>query len=361
MGYETYYVNVTNSRTSYTGFNDVTIARPKFIYFQATGLRPNTRHFVFFDKTNVTNYVNTSAGTINDFNNLSRGDPKRNPGEKYINETGFPTDLGGPTSQIFSDAEGKIDGVFYLQSNSTINFPTGKRTLTVLDISVYNIDASGSYCSGYFTIDGGIENYSVSYYTSQEARTRYVPDPPPDPDPPVDPGPTDNTVVVDPDPEPEVDPTNVDTSIGVKATSNEPKYMITGNERYQNINGMGTIFKTNPITGIPEVIIKSETLGEILGEEMIGYGTGRIASNGANLAVGDAIVKAGFGGLKGYSTTNVLVTETNGEAYAGVGPDAAFKLVYTGNDNKFDHDWIDQFSGEDRFVGESATANPYFK
>jgi len=348
MGTETYYVSVTNSRSNYTGFNDVTIARPKFIYFQATGLRPNARHFVFFDKVNVTNYVNTSIGTINDFNNLSRNDPKRNPGEKYINETGFPTALGGPTASIFSDDEGKIDGVFYLQSNSTTNFPTGTRILSVLDISTYAPDAATSYCSGQFTIDGGIENYSVSYYTTQEARTRYVADPAPDPDPPSNNG--SSTPVVNPagagastDPDPVV-------------SKKEPKYLITGDERYQNINGIGYLFKTDPTTGAVAIVHKSETLGEILGEEKIGYGTGRITSSGVNLGVGDALVNAGFGGLDGMSTTNILASASGGlGAVVPTGGDTAFKLDPAGGG------WVDQFSGESLFtnVGKNGI-NSYF-
>lgn len=171
---ETYTYDVEQSSTDFAGFDDITVCRPKFIYFKVTGLRPNTRHFAFLDTTNVTNYINTSIATINDFKNLSRNDRKRNPGELYVNETGFPTALGGPTGSIFSDAEGKIEGVFYLQSNATVNFPAGTRKLAFIDISVLNPEVALSYANGVYSANGGIENYNVNYYTVTKTGTRSV-------------------------------------------------------------------------------------------------------------------------------------------------------------------------------------------
>jgi len=154
---------VTRSRVNFTGFDDATIARPKFIYFKVIGLRPQDRHFFYFDGVNVTNYVNTDEA-VDDFYGLPRNSNKRNPGDKYITETGFPTELGGPTAEIFSDTNGTIEGVFYLQSNDDLNFPTGNREFTVLNISEYDIAGSTSTSTEIFTIDGGIENYETEYY-----------------------------------------------------------------------------------------------------------------------------------------------------------------------------------------------------
>jgi len=173
-GTESYTYYVTKSRSVYTGFDDITIARPKFIYFRVSGLRPNERHFFFFDNINVTNYVNTSAVTANDFYNLSKNDPQRNPGEKYVNETGFPTELGGPTSEIYSDDTGTIEGVFYLQSNDALSFPAGTRNFTVLDISKFAPAQSTSQATQEFTSDGGIEDYRIDYYRVARTGTRQV-------------------------------------------------------------------------------------------------------------------------------------------------------------------------------------------
>ena len=162
--------NVTKYRTSYTGFSDATICRPKFIFFRVTGLRPNTRHFAFFDKVNVTNYINVDLYNYDTRAGLDRNSLLRNPGEKYRGETGFPADFGGPSSVMRSDDAGTIEGCFYLQSNNSINFPTGNRQLVFLDISSYKPNEAISYAVASFTADGGIENYLLSRY---QKRVRY--------------------------------------------------------------------------------------------------------------------------------------------------------------------------------------------
>ena len=137
---ESYSYWETKSKEVYEGFEDIHIARPFFIYFKIEGLRPNTRHFFFFDSKNVTSYINTDAVNVDDYYNLPRNDPRRAPGEKYTSETGFPTELGGPTSEIYSSEQGAIEGVFYLQSNDTLSFPAGKRLFSCVDVSVLNLE-----------------------------------------------------------------------------------------------------------------------------------------------------------------------------------------------------------------------------
>ena len=192
MGYETRYGTesytyyVTRSRRVFTGFEDATRARAKFIFFKCEGLTPNTRHFFFFDNKNVTNYVSTdSVNAPDDYYTLPRNSPKRNPGRKYKDETGFPTEFGGPTSEIYSDDEGKIEGLFYLQSNNNFFFPAGTRTFTAIDISVLDLENAISKSQQQFIIDGGIERYATEYYKVKKTGTRsysyqvYVADPEP--------------------------------------------------------------------------------------------------------------------------------------------------------------------------------------
>lgn len=172
-GSETYTYYVTNSRRVFTGFEDATRARAKFIFFKCEGLTPNTRHFFFFDNKNVTNYISTdSVNAPDDYYTLPRNDPKRSPGRQFVNETGFPTKYGGPTSEIYSDDTGKIEGLFYLQSNNDFYFPTGTRTLTAIDISVLNLENAISKTQQQFVIDGGIERYKMDYYRVAKTGTR---------------------------------------------------------------------------------------------------------------------------------------------------------------------------------------------
>lgn len=199
-GSESYTYYVTKSKRVFTGFEDATRARAKFIFFKCEGLTPNTRHFFFFDNKNVTNYISTdSVNAPDDYYTLPRNDPKRSPGRKFVNETGFPTVYGGPTSEIYSDDTGKIEGLFYLQSNNNFYFPTGTRTLTAIDISVLNLENAISKTQQQFVIDGGVERYRMDYYRVAKTGTRsysynvWVADPEP-PKKPIEEGPVETEV-----------------------------------------------------------------------------------------------------------------------------------------------------------------------
>ena len=92
-GTRTAYRTAYETREQEIGFDRIPVIRPNFTYFSFTGLRPNTPHWIFFDGKNVTNWVNTSYNAA-DYNNLQRNDPIRNPGEKYVDSTSFPSALG---------------------------------------------------------------------------------------------------------------------------------------------------------------------------------------------------------------------------------------------------------------------------
>lgn len=154
------------------GYEPIPICRPRFIYFKFTGLRPSTRHFFFCDGVNVSNYVNTSSTVINNFNNGQKASTGQSTiwtdvGERYVNETGFPTDLGGPTSPLVSDVNGTLEGVFYLQRNTTLSFETGQLTLNVCDLSSNNYEEAISYASTTYIASGVIKyRYTDLYNTT---------------------------------------------------------------------------------------------------------------------------------------------------------------------------------------------------
>lgn len=155
----------TGQRTS--GYELITVQRPKIIYFEFEGLRPNIAHWIFFDSRDVTGYCNTSY-SLDDYNTSSKNSSFREPGERYLNETGFPTELGGPTgTPLYSDSEGKLNGFFYIQSNETLNFPTSANGLNfiAIDISTINRDDALSYAATKFYSAGQYEYwYSYTYY-----------------------------------------------------------------------------------------------------------------------------------------------------------------------------------------------------
>ena len=186
MPYVTKYKNVT--KTNDLGYDEINIHRPKFIYFEFTGLRPGIPHWVFFGGIEVTKFCNTSYSKT-DYRSASGTSVLKAPGEKFVSASQFPSDSGlaysGPTAQggssapLYSSSNGVLKGVFYLQSNSDFSWPlsaTGKELLAI-DISSPNKDQSYSYGAALFKGLGQYQNYYET--TAREAYKEWV-DPPRD-------------------------------------------------------------------------------------------------------------------------------------------------------------------------------------
>ena len=94
------------------------------VYFKATSLRRNTKHFAFFGDQSIADYIREET-----FQRWStRGDQA---GNTYRNTTSHPD---GATALI-SDSNGEISGSFIVPSNSALKFQTGSRTFKIRDIS----------------------------------------------------------------------------------------------------------------------------------------------------------------------------------------------------------------------------------
>lgn len=186
MPYETRYRDI--QKTGELGYDSIPLHRPKFIYFEFTGLRPNVPHWVFFGGIEVTKFCNTSYSK-SDYESASRNSVLKEPGEQFTNATQFPTGgglpysgptaSGGPTAPVYSDANGVLSGVFYLQSNTTYNWnlKIGGTELMVIDVSNANKDNAYSVGTGLFRGIGQYENYYN--YTVQESYEVWVEPPPP--------------------------------------------------------------------------------------------------------------------------------------------------------------------------------------
>jgi len=141
------------------GYEDIPIIKPSFVAFKFTGLRPNTPHWIFFDGTEVNTFVNTSYG-LTDIAEGANRDTFNNPGDQFIDATGFPSSLGGPSTGPFnSNAAGEIEGMLYIQSNTTTSFPVGRRVLTAIDISALNVENALSYAEVEVAFEGSYELY----------------------------------------------------------------------------------------------------------------------------------------------------------------------------------------------------------
>ena len=152
--------------------------RSRFIYFKFSGLRPNDNHWLFLQNRDVTAFANTSF-SINDFNASARSSVFRNPGDKYLFETQFPADLGGPSgTPLTTTASGELEGVLFLQSNSTYSWRCGTGStnysynggnnsipLLAINISTTNKAAALSHATAEYSSIGQFINYSMETYS----------------------------------------------------------------------------------------------------------------------------------------------------------------------------------------------------
>lgn len=117
--------------------------RQKKVYFRADGLRPNTQHFAFFDREAVASWVREEtfvryAEDQTDYGNIKK------------NATSHPEG----TSILVSDADGSIEGSFFIQAQK---FRTGTKEFHLLDVTGFNRDNASSIAVGTFTSAGLID------------------------------------------------------------------------------------------------------------------------------------------------------------------------------------------------------------
>jgi hypothetical protein len=114
--------------------------RSRFISFKATGLRPNTQYFPFFDGVDVSEWVNTSTGVggFVQYGSLARDSVYLDASNIYSAATTYPSGLGGKTTKILTDANGSVSGYFLLPRTSAISFKAGKKSFTLMDVSIHN-------------------------------------------------------------------------------------------------------------------------------------------------------------------------------------------------------------------------------
>ena len=103
--------------------------------------------FPFFDGVDVSNWVRSGS-----FTRIATTDNEA--GNRYDRNTGHPD--GGGTS-LFTDAEGKVEGEFFIPNTDTERFRTGVREFKLLDISVNNEEDATSMAVAAYVAQGVLE------------------------------------------------------------------------------------------------------------------------------------------------------------------------------------------------------------
>jgi len=161
-------VDLRSSETSRTT-STVTIPfiRSRRVRFKAEGLLPNSRHFPFFDGKDVSDWVrggiSAPSETFQRFSTL----PTENVSRVLTSHPGGSTTLT-------SDANGKIEGSFFIPNNANNRFATGIREFALFDISIPNTAEASSQAAAEYTAIGVEERTTITVSRTVALR-RYEP------------------------------------------------------------------------------------------------------------------------------------------------------------------------------------------
>lgn len=149
--------NLVDDRIVSTTF--IPFIRSKKVYFRALGMQPNTRVYPFFDNVAVDNWVREESYQLT-------SDQDSDYGNEFKNATSHPN----TSSTLTTDAEGKVEGSFFIPSSSALKFRTGQKEFKLLDISVPNDDDALSIASTSYIAQGILEKRQKTFTSTRIAR-----------------------------------------------------------------------------------------------------------------------------------------------------------------------------------------------
>lgn len=130
--------------------------RSRAVWFRAQGLEPETKYTPFFDGIDVSVWVRyTATGQFA----MNRVSGKNNEiGDQYTYATQTPFGTPATITPLVSDANGTLEGEFFIPNGPSLKFKTGAREFKVLNITVNNENSATSMAKAIFTSQGVIEN-----------------------------------------------------------------------------------------------------------------------------------------------------------------------------------------------------------
>ena len=120
--------------------------RSRKVYFKTSGLVPNSTYFAFFGGRAVASWVREETFAYH-------SDDVEDYGNRYGNATAHPD---GATALV-ADANGAIEGSFFIPNTPAIRFRTGAKEFALLDISIYDKNSATSTSTAMYTSSGAIE------------------------------------------------------------------------------------------------------------------------------------------------------------------------------------------------------------
>ena len=125
----------------------VPFIRSRKIFFKVEGLLPNTKHKPFFDNVDVSSWCReeTYVNVVNQALTLDATDTS--------SLTGHPD----TASDLISDADGKIEGSFFIPNTTSIRFKTGVREFKLREFDATSDETAVSLARSNYAAIGGTE------------------------------------------------------------------------------------------------------------------------------------------------------------------------------------------------------------
>ena len=138
------------------------------VFFRVQGLKPNTRHYPFFDGTSVANFVD---GTVNFARHAAQTTVV---GREHNRATTHPDAPNAADRVLTSDTAGKIEGSFFIPNTDTIRFRTGTRAFELMDVTGGDANFATSFSKGFFNAEGVLETVDRTVKATRQISIRSV-------------------------------------------------------------------------------------------------------------------------------------------------------------------------------------------
>jgi hypothetical protein len=147
----TYNLTTTvNYTDSVVDTSVISYIRSRKVYFNVTGMKPNSQLYAFFDNVNIGDYISTNDTYIEYSSNLDN--------TNYLDVTAHPS---GATTLV-TDSYGNISGSFIIPNNSALKFLTGNRIFRLIDNLNNSVDSAYTYAEIAYTASGILETHQTT-------------------------------------------------------------------------------------------------------------------------------------------------------------------------------------------------------
>ena len=122
--------------------------RSRLVHFEAIGMRPNTRVFHFFDNIDVSAFCREETFIFHGADS---------DGAEFGNTQDAATAHPSGSTNLTTDAEGKVSGTFFIPNTPQISFRAGVREFKLLDITTSNESNASTRAVALYNSSGTIE------------------------------------------------------------------------------------------------------------------------------------------------------------------------------------------------------------